>query len=513
MQTVTSAKMRWLAALGSCLTFILWCSPLRHPAARQSPDQAKYAAELRQLRDQLAASDSLRDADVVAVLSQRTLAAAARQLIGLEVTLAGGALLRLTSVVTELKPAAALVRLGVQASPSAGGPAALDLSLTGRLGSGEINGSALRLPFQLTEVSLGSGEQPSPLLRGLFSDWLSPERWNAALPPLEIPLELSEVMEIPAGRFDVEGTMPMEIATPAYQVRVNFAVISLMFLNGRAVVALRLAPDAAARENAATLSGRPEVNRAPTVDASEGDVAALEAEVTRLSQGLVSDGDLRLRLRRRVINSLLDQVATARDTDLTLRLKPARVRSEEVTGLIRTLNYTDVEGGDGRADLRGLVVERIAGNRLDLRLTAQGSLEARLRGREYGIPYRLSPNGTFAIKGEVVPLEVAGEGDRALLRAVPGSQLPVQVRMEFEIAGHNLGLSRTVTVPADRWFNRLALPSLVGRELQVPRKIEAGSGGMRVVSSESSRYSLSKLRVKAHDDAVEITSDVSVSPR
>src|SRR5438105_1891998 len=122
MQKVTTAKMRWAAALGSCLLIVLWLNP-RYSAARQDQGRAQYAAELRQLRDQLAASAPIRDADVVVILGQRALDEAARQLVGLEVKLASGAVLRLTSVAAELKPAASLVRFGVQASPSTGAPA------------------------------------------------------------------------------------------------------------------------------------------------------------------------------------------------------------------------------------------------------------------------------------------------------------------------------------------------------------------------------------------------------
>jgi len=403
------------------------------------------------------------------------------------------------------------VQLGVQASSSASGPPVLSLRLSGRLGNGEINGARLRLPFQLTEVAFGSGEQSSPIWRNLFGDWLSPAAWNAALPPLEVPLELSEVVEIPAARFEVEGAMPMEISTEAYQARIDFSVTALMMLQGRAALGLRLAPAPSLAADAGTLSGKQNSHSAPPASASEREVQALEGEIARLSQELTSDGDLRIRVRRRVINSLLDQVAAARSTDLTLRLKPGRLRTEEVTGVIKVTNYTDVEGGDGRADVRHLVIERMAGDRLDLRLTAQGEFEARLRGREYGIPYRLSPHGTFAIKGEVAPLQVASEGDQAFLRAVPGSLLPIEIRLSLTIAGHEVSLSRVIAVPADRWLNRIALPALLRREWPVPRKIEAGNGGgLQVVGSQASRYTLSRLRIKANNDALDLTSDIAV---
>jgi hypothetical protein len=505
--------MRRFAALGWSLALILCFGLWPQSAANQGLAPAQRAAQLRQLRDTLAASDSLRDADTLIILGERAVAEAARQLVGLEVKLTGGALLHLTSVAVELKPAAALVQLGVQVSPSANSSAALNLRLSGHLGSGEADGARLRLPFQLTEVALESGEPQSPWLRGLFSDWLSPDRLNALLPPFDIPLELSQVIEIPGGRFEVEGWLPMEVTSQAYQARADFSLAALLMLDRRMVIALRLA-EAATREDAGTLSGRRNEGRPQMTAASESEVAALESEIARLSQGLASEADLRLRLRRRVLNSLLAQVAAARETDLALRLKPARLRAEEVDGWIRVLNHTDIEGGDGRVDLRRLSVERIEGGKLEVRLDARGELEARLRGREYGIPYRLSPRGAFAVKNEVVPLEVVEEGERLRLRALPGSLLPVEVRLGLDLAGQELGFSRTITVPADRWLKPLALPTPLRREWQRPRQIAVSSGsGMQVISSEAGHYTLSKLRVKAGDDAIEITSDLAISSR
>src|SRR2546421_9561591 len=119
MHQVKLTKMRWIVTFGSCLMLMLWLNP-RQLAAHQNQGRARYAAELRQLRDQLAASPTLDEADVVVILGQRVLAEAAQRLVGLEVKLASGAVLRLTSVAIEMKPVAALVRIGVQASPSAG---------------------------------------------------------------------------------------------------------------------------------------------------------------------------------------------------------------------------------------------------------------------------------------------------------------------------------------------------------------------------------------------------------
>jgi hypothetical protein len=58
------------------------------------------------------------DADAVAIIDERVLAATAAQLSDLEIKLTNGALLHVTSVALELRDAAALVRLGVEAHPT-----------------------------------------------------------------------------------------------------------------------------------------------------------------------------------------------------------------------------------------------------------------------------------------------------------------------------------------------------------------------------------------------------------
>src|SRR5581483_2631777 len=326
---------------------------------------------------------------------------------------------------------------------------------------------------------------------------------DAVLPPLEIPLNLSESLEIPAARFDVEGTMPMEITTPAYQVKVNLTLAALMMLKGRAVAALNLQ----------TQTGTANDQSSASLDTPD-EAAALESEIENLSRHLTAESDLRIRLSRRALNTLLAGVAAARTTDLDFRLKPARIRNEEKDALVRIHNYADVESGDGRADVQSLLIESINDNRLNLRLTAEGDLTARLRGREYGVPYSLSPRGTFSISNETIPLEVAGENNGVILRAVPGSRVPVRVSLGIEVMGRRLSLPQTISVQADRWFDKLALPEILSREVQLPRIIEVSNGnGMKVVSSEVSRYTLSNLKVTAGDDKVECNFEVAVSPQ
>lgn len=484
-------------------SFVLWvaCVPLgAQPQSTALQSTTADPAALTQLWNQLAATNAFNDADLIAIISERTVAVTAARMNGLEIKPANGALLRVTSVALELKNAAALVRLGVEAQqPTTATTTKLNLQLTGRLGSGEVNGSSLRLPFHLTDVSFGEAGAPPSFFQALLREWLSAARWNAALPPLELPLQLSQELEVPAARFNVEGQLPMEITTPAYRVKADFTLAAMLVLNGRVVVALRLP------------TSQP-VTPQPSPTSTVQDVATLESEIERLSRSLTTEGgDVRLHVRRAALNTLLQQIAAAQSTDLTMLLKPARLRAEQVEGIFSTLNYTDVEAGSGRADVQSLTVEQIRNNRLDLRVQAQGEMNLRVRGREYGIPYSLAPHGTFEINREIVPLELTNESERLVLRAAPGSRVPINVRIGIELAGQQITIPRTVTAPADQWLKGVALPTLFDREIQLPRHIEANGGGQsQVTNSAGVRYTLSKLRATADQDVLEIKAEVSV---
>jgi hypothetical protein len=407
--------------------------------------------------------------------------------------------LRLTSVEAELRPAAAVIKIGLQAKSSV----TMNLQLIGRINSGEVEKDSLRLPLQITEVRLMNGRFSSLFLKPLFGEWLNPETWNDELPAIELPLEFSETMRIPAKRFEVAGEMPMEIATPAYQAPMKFAVTSLFVLDRRVVIALQLNQGSTA----------PSVIQTSFAGANNDDPIALEDEIARMSQHLVADGDLRLRFNARVVNALLAQIASAQSADFDLRLKRGRLRTEEVTAVVKVTNYTDVESGAGRADISQLNLERIADGKINLRLSGQGELDAKVRGREYGIPYRFSPHITFAIKDRNLPMEFASEGERIILRAAPGSTLPITVRFSQKVAGRDLGFNRNAVVPADRWLKRIELPSFFGREMSLPRKMEVDAGGnLYVTERRKLSYSMSNLRVGAKDDAIDIIADVKLNP-
>lgn len=461
----------------------------------QQIGDAERLNELRRLRDQLQLADPLRDSDVLVILSERAISEAAQQLVGLEFLLSNGSVLKLTSVECELKAAAAIFKIGIQAKSSR----TINLQLIGRINSGEHEKGALRLPLRVTDVKLMNGGLSSLFLKTLFGEWLNPRTWNKELPPIEIPMEIAETMRIPAGRFDVTGDLPMEISTPEYQAPLKFAVTSLLALDKRAVISLRLDQDAAAKA-------------IPVSYANDNDPMALEGEIARMSEGLNPGGDFRAVLSRRLINALLAHMTAAHNADFDIRLKRGRIRSEEVSVIVNVTNYTDVESGEGRADVTQLDIESIADGKVTVRLSGQGDVDARLRGREYGVPYAISPRMTFSIKDQPLPLEFVGEGKKIFLRASPGSTLPIDVRISLKVAGHDVSFDRRPVAQADKWLNRMELPSFFDREISLPRKIEIDAGGNpHITERRNLGYMLSNMRVGAKNDAIEIIADVKVN--
>jgi hypothetical protein len=463
----------------------------------QKFSDAERLNELRRLRDQLQLADPLRDSDVVVILSERAISEAAQQIVGLEFLLSNGSVLKLTSVESELKAAAAIFKIGIQAKSST----TINLQLTGRINSGEFERGALRLPLRVTEVKLLNGGLSSIFVKTLFGKWLDTATWNHELPAIEIPMEIAETMRIPSGRFDVAGDLPMEISTPEYQAPLKFAVTSMLALDKRAVISLRLGQDAPAKAIPASYAG-----------GNDNNPMALEGEIARMSEGLNSGGDFRAVLSRRLINALLAQMTAAHNADLDIRLKRGRIRSEEVNVIVNVTNYTDVESGEGRADVTQLDIESIADGKVNVRLSGQGEVDARLRGREYGVPYAISPRMTFSIKDQSLPLEFVGEGKKIFLRAAPGSTLPIDVRFNLKLAGHDLWFDRRPVAQADKWLNRIELPSFFDREISLPRKIEVDAGGNpHITERRNLGYTLSNMRVGAKNDAIEITAEVKLN--
>ncbi len=458
--------------------------------------QSNPLAPLQQLRDQLIATNGLRDNDVVALISQRALNDTAQRMAGLEIKLSNGVMMKINSVALELKPAAALVKLGVEVDPSSKLKSA-SFRLWGKLGSGEVNGANLRLPFQLTDVAFGAEDAKSlSVLKLLLREWLSPAKWNAVLPPLEIPLRLNPTIDIPAATFASEGDMPMTFETADYHLNVEFTLAALAILDGRAVVALNLQP-------------KPAQPVQPTNDRNE-DEAALTNEIARLTQHLALNHDVRVRVRKTAVNNLLAKLAAARDIDLTIKLRQGRLRAEEVDALIgKIFNYTDVESGDGQADVARLSVEDISETRVVVRLTGQGELNAKVKGREYGVPYKLSPRGRFSINNELLPLEIMSRNDRIVVRAASGAFVSVSVNMTIDVIGRAIGLTRTVNLRADEWLKEFELPAFITQEVQLPRQLTLGKNNeLTVVRSGISRYTIANLRVETKDDALEILADI-----
>ncbi len=494
MRNPTSKKMRFASAVFSAI-FCLFIQS-QFIFGQQAVDAVRLN-ELRRLRDQLQLSDGLRDSDIVVVLNDRVISEAAQQIAGLEFLLSNRNVLKITSIESDLKAAAAIFKIGVQAKSSV----TVNLQLVARINSGEFEKGALRLPLRVTDVKLMNGGLSSLFLKTLFGEWLNPEKWNKELPAIEIPTELEETMRIPAGRFEVAGEMPMEISTPEYQAPLKFTVSALLALDKRIAIALRL-------EGAA-----PTAIPASFASVNENDPAALEDEIARMSEGLRSTADFRAVLSRRLINALLGQLSAAQNTDFKILLKRGRIRSEEVNVIVNVTNYTDIESGEGRADITRLNIERIADGKIILKLSGEGEMDARLRGREYGVPYTVSPRMIFSIKDQPLPLEFVGEEKKFFLRAAPGSTLPIDVRFNLGVAGHEVGFNRQSVAQADKWLNRVELPSFFDREIALPRKMEIDAGGnTHITEKRNLVYALSNLRVGAKDDAIEIIADVKINP-
>jgi hypothetical protein len=484
--TKTWRRMIALGALLVCVTF---------PAVAQPMSGIERANELRKVRDELRGRDSFRNADAVVVLSERAIADAARQFVGLEIALANGSVMKLTSIETQLVTGAAIVKIGMQSKSA-------NLQLSGLLTSGEVKDGRLRMPFHVTDVRLLNGLISSVFIKTLFGAWLKPETWNDELPSLNLPLGINETMEIPASRFNVEGQMPMEITTAAYSVPLRLSLTSLLLLDRRAVLALQA--------NSPAPVNQPAVS--PVF--ADTDPSALLNEIHQLGAGLTVDGDVRLRLGRNLVSSLLSQIAWQQNPDLKFKLKQGRLRSNEVKTVVSIVNYTDITNGDGQADVTDMRVESISAGKVNLRLSGQGVIDAQIKGREYGIPYGFSPRTNFAIQDQPILLQFLAENGKAILRAAAGSVLPINVRFSVQVAGQEVSINRTEAVQVDRWLNRIEFPALLNREILLPRRLEVDDGGnLHVTQKEKLSYALSNLRVGAGNDAVELAAEIKINPR
>lgn len=457
----------------------------------QQTEATRPPAELPKTYAQLKAAA---EADLLLVFSEPAVNQVAQSLAGLEFTLANGALLRVRTIATRLTATGAEVKLDVLAFGSASTTRALNLRLTGWLNNAEVQDGALRLPFRLTEVTLENGVL-TPLLRLWFGDWLSPERWNTALPALTLPHEVAENLNIPGVQFEVGGSLPMLVTTNSYQLPLPFTVSALCVLEGRAIVGLRLGEGAA-------------------MPLPPADAIAPPGEMARLSERLNLSRGLRARLNKQLLEQLLARLANARSDDIQIQMRPGRVRQEVVTGMLSITNYTDLESGSAQADVQQFVLEQINSNGLSARLRLQGVFDTKLRGREYGIPYRISPRGTFAINDRPVPLRVASNAGRAFLQAAPGTQLPLDLRFQFGLAGREIGFNRQTSLPAERLLNHLELPAFYLRKLPLPYKLAVKQGGQVEVTERQERWlELSGLQINAQNDALELNGDVLVKTR
>ena len=477
------------------------------PALAQKVD-VQQIAELRRLRDELKATDSLRTADAVVIVSERAIAEAAQQFLGLEIKMASGNVVKLTSIESRLATGAALIKLGLQYK-------SVNLQLTGRIASGQISEGMMRMPIRVTEVKLLNGGVSGLLVKTMFGEWLKPDKWNEELPSLDLPLELNEAMEIPANQFSVGNagsgdnsagngenqSLPMDISTPAYRVPLKLTLTSLLVMDKRIALALQINPAEAAKPVAEPASN--------SVDAM-----ALENEIFQLAATLTSDSDVRLRLGRNLISHLLANIAGQQNPDINFKLKQGRIRTNEINAGISITNYTDVESGEGQADISELKVENIANDKVNVRLSGQGTVDARVKGKEFGVPYGLSPRTNFTVKDELVPLEFLTDNGKAIFRAAPGSVLPVNMRFTINVAGKDVGVNRSEAMQIDRWLNRIEFPALLNREIMLPRKMEVDAGSnIHTTEKQKLIYTLSNLRVATGNEAIEIFAEVRLSPK
>ena len=187
-----------------------------------------------------------------------------------------------------------------------------------------------------------------------------------------------------------------------------------------------------------------------------------------------------------------------------------RIRQEQIDTLVKVTNYTDVESGTGQADLKQIIVEQLRDGLLGARLLAQGSFNAKVNGREYGIPYRLSPRGQFGIQDRGLSLRLMSEAGRVWLQGLPGTQLPVDIRMNFPVVGREIGFDRQLNLPAERVVNRWELPAFWAREFALPRKLVVlADKSLQITESQPLTLALTQLQATTHDETVRLTAAVS----
>src|SRR5215475_4681722 len=165
MRNPTSKRMRLTFAVFSA---ILCLFIEAQTAFGQQIGGFERLNELRRLRYQLQLADPLHDSDVVVILSERAISEAAQRLVGLEFLLSKGGTLKLTSVQSELRTAAAILKFGIQAKSSV----TMNLQLTARINSGEFDRGALRLPLRVTDVKSMIGGSTPFILKTLPGEWL-----------------------------------------------------------------------------------------------------------------------------------------------------------------------------------------------------------------------------------------------------------------------------------------------------------------------------------------------------
>jgi hypothetical protein len=316
------------------------------------------------------------------------------------------------------------------------------------------------------------------------------------LPPLEIPLQLNQAIEIPATTFEANGEMPMTLTTPAYQFHLEFWLQSFFVLDGRAVLALSLQPTMEKKIDSKNIIENEE---------------EVISKIAQLTQHLNTNTDLRVLVRKTAANNLLNKIAAAREIDLHVTLKPGRIRSEEVDALVgKILNFTDAESGDGSANVSNLSIENFNEAKINLRLNGDGEINAKVKGREFGIPYYLSPRGKFSLVNELISLTITSKNGHLVIGAAADAIVPVKVNLAIPVAaGRAFNFSRTINLQADQWLKGMELPAMFEQEISFPRRIVIGKNNeMNIVNSERIRYTVANLQVNVQAENIEIQADI-----
>lgn len=417
--------------------------------------------------------------DITVGLSNSLINEIAKQFIGLEIKLANGNKLRITSIDTTMTGGGGIVKIGITADSTVD----VKLLLTGRLDNAQLINNEFRVPFTVTDIDVVNNKLASLFLKVFLGGWDSKEKWNKELPPISLPIEFGDFITIPSNKITTPGPPPIEIGTAQYKSPFKLKPVHLIFLESKAVLGLSLTDNS-------------------TQPTQSTDWQAIQS----------STEDLDLHMNSRIIKKVLEHIASQHKDDFDILLKPGRLRLEHVDMMVKKIeNYTDVESGNGKADITQLTIDKITDNKVLVKLSGQGFVDSKLKGRDYGVPYSLSPRTAFTINDGMLPLKFISDGNRIYLSAQQDASIPINLRFSIKVAGKDLGISRNSSVKADQWLKRIEIPTISGYEFLLPQKMEIDTAGnMITTAQQKSIVTLSNMRVDANNNTVRLRSKVEL---